>query len=477
MTRRTLALTAAGAVVTALLTPLLTPPAGAAPAAQAPPAKPGKGPAWSTLVGAGVTSSSEPGLFRTGDGTLHVAVAIRDAANQNSISVSHVRADGSYAGTSPAVGPWAGTTPDPDLVGGVGGGLRLVFGGLRTTTTGDAYSEGYLYSASSDAAGAAWTLAPNTAPVVASANGFSSYGTGVTTLPDGSTAAAYPLNSTITYQVGAGPVQSFAVPACCAYDLSLVQQDGAVWAAWYANGSAAADQGVFVRQLHPTLGPVLQAPGSVSGGSSLPADQAVAMVARPGGGVHVAYKVGYPTATSLAVWKVGDPSARTVPDSKGASYVALSATPDGRLWVAFDGARTEARAVRSNPSATTFGAAQELKVPGKQVYGIAVDGGTGRGDVVVNTGSAVIHTQVLAGLSVKAKPGVLKAGRVGLVKVTVTDAGQAVKGAKVRARGERCTTNGKGVCVLRLGKARRGKVVVLATAGGYDAGSDVVKVR
>ncbi|MXG88925.1 hypothetical protein [Nocardioides flavescens] len=472
MTRRALALTAAGA---ALAAALLTPTAQAAPPA---PAKPGKGPAWSTLVGSGVTTITEPGLHRTPDGTLHVAVATRDAANQNSISVSHVTAAGTYAGTSPAVGPWASTTLDPDLVSGVGGsGLRLVFGGLRTTTTGDAYSEGYLYSASADDAGAAWALAPNTAPVVGSTSGYGSYGTGVTTMPDGSLAAAYPLNSTITYQVGAGPVQSFTVPACCAYDMSLVQQDGVVWASWYANGSAASDQGVFVRQLYPTLGPTLQAPGSVSGGSSLAADQAVAMVARPGGGVYVAYKVGYPTAKSLAVWKVGDPSARTVPDSKGASYVALSTTPDGRLWVAFDGARKEARAVRTDPSATTFGAVQELKVPGEQVYGIAVDGGTGRGDVVVNTGTAVIHTQVLAGLTVQAKPGALKAGRAGLLKVTVTDAGDTVKGSKVKARGAKCTTNGKGVCVLRLGKARKGKVVVLATASGYDAGSDLVKVR
>jgi hypothetical protein len=471
VTRRALALTAVGAVVAAAL---LTPPAQAA---EVTPAKPGTGPVWTTLVGSGVTTSSEPGLRRTADGTLHVAVATRDAANQNSISVFHVRADGTYAGTSPAVGPWAGTTLDPDLVGGVGGGLRLVFGGLRTTTTGDPYSEGYLYSASSDDAGAAWTLAPNTAPVVASTNGYSSYGTGVTTLPDGTVVAAYPINSTITYQVGAAPAQSFSVPACCAYDMSLVQQDGVVWASWYANGSAAGDQGVFVRQLYPTLGPTLQAPGSVSGGSSLPADQSVAMVARPGGGVYLAYKVGYPTATSVAVWRLGEPSARTVPGSKGASYVALSSTPDGRLWVAFDGARTEARAVRTNPSATTFGAVQQVKVPGKSVYGIAVDGGTGRGDLVVNTGTAIIHTQVLAGLSVTAKPGRLKAGRAGVLKVTVTDAGDRVKGAKVRTRGDRCTTNAKGVCVLRLGQARRGKLVVLATAKGYAAGSDVVRMR
>ena len=45
--------------------------------------------------------------------------------------------------------------------------MRLVFGGHHTTVTGDPYNEGYVYYASSDAAGAGWTLAPNTAPAVA----------------------------------------------------------------------------------------------------------------------------------------------------------------------------------------------------------------------------------------------------------------------------------------------------------------------
>ena len=57
-------------------------------------------------------------------------------------------------------------------------------------------------------------------------------------LADGTLVTAYPLNSTITYQVGNNPPQSFSVPECCAYDMTLVN-DGAntVYAAWYANGS------------------------------------------------------------------------------------------------------------------------------------------------------------------------------------------------------------------------------------------------
>jgi hypothetical protein len=466
------------ALTTVALAALVAPVAHAAPAAPER-AKPAGKAKWSTLASTGISTITEPGLFRTADGTLHVAITTQVPPADNAIEVAHVAANGSVIGTpTPAVGTWAAATFDPDLVGAPGGGMRLVFGGVRTRTTGDPYSEGYLYSASADASGSAWTLAPNTTPVVKETGGYASYGTGVTTLPDGTLVAAYPINSGVSYQVGQNAPQGFTVPACCVYDMSLVQENGVVWAAYYANGSAAADQGVFVRQLYPTLGPAIQAPGSVSGGSSLAADQAVAMVARPGGGVYVAYKRGYPTTTSVAVWKVGDAAARAVPDSAGADFVDLSTTPDGRLWVGFDGDRTSAQAVRSNQAATKFGAVQSAKMPkGTTIYGLKINGGTGRGDVVVNTGTSILHTQLLSGLTVKASPKSLKAGKPGELRVKVTDAGEAVKGATVKAKGEKCKTDKKGRCTIKLPKLGKGAVNVLATAGGYNAGSDRVRVR
>jgi hypothetical protein len=440
--------------------------------------RPARTPRWSTLAATGISTITEPGLYRTPDGTLHVAIATQTPGATGSIEVAHVAANGTVLDSpSPAVGPWAATTHDPDLVGAPGGGMRLVFGGVRTNVTGDPYSEGYLYSASSAAAGTTWTLAPNTAPAVKATGGYISYGTGVTTLPDGTLVAAYPINAGVSYQVGAGPVQGFTAATCCIQDLSLVQENGVVWAAWYANGTGA-DQGVLVRQLHPSLGPVLQAPGSVTGGSSLPPDQAVAMVARPGGGVYLAYKRGYPTTTSVAVWRLGDATARPVPGSRGADFVALSSTPDGRLWVGFDGDRTSARAVRSNPAATRFGTVQSVRLPkGSTAYGVKVDGGTGRGDLVVNTGTQVLHTQLSAGLTLTARPGVLAAGRLGTVRAKVTDAGTAVKGATVRAKGQRCTTNRRGVCTITVRPAGRGALRLTATKRGYAPGTDRVRVR
>jgi hypothetical protein len=432
---------------------------------------------WTTISGAGISTIVEPGLHRTADGTLHVAIA-SSANNTNSIDVAHISAGGALTGRSSAISGWATTTFDPDLVAGPGGGMRLVFGGLRTTVTGDAYNEGYSYIASSDASGSAWTLAPNTTPAVAASTGYASYGTGVTQLADGTLVTAFPLNSTIDYQVGSNPVQTFDVPACCAYDMSLVNDGNVVYAAWYANGTPAGTQGIFVRQLYPTLGPVLLAPGSVTNGSSVSSSQAVAMAARAGGGVYLAYPVGYPSAKSVALWKVGDPKPKLVKHTKDAEHVALSAGAGGRLWLAFDGTGGSLHAVQTNASATKLSDVQTIKTPkGSTVYGVGIEGSTGRGDLVFNDGSAILHQQLLYGLSVDARPGSLKAGRKGQVTFTVTDAGDAVKGAKVKAKGLSCKTDKKGRCTITFPALPARSFDVRATRKEYADGSVTVKVK
>ena len=445
----------------------------AAPAAHA--GKPGD---WTTISGPGVINISEPGMYRTADGTVHVAIQ-SSASSQDSIEVAHVATSGAFTGRSAAIPNWEGTTEDPDFVAAPGGGMRLVFGGIRTTTTGDPYSEGYTYFASSDASGSTWTLGPNTQPAVNSNQGYASYGTGATQLADGTLVTAFPLNSAITYQVGNNAPQSFNVADCCAYDMTLVNDGGTVYAAWYANGDAPADKGVFVRTIYPALGPVMQAPGSVTNGESLGTGQAVAMVARAGGGVYLAYQKGYPTAKNLALWKVGDAQPKLVKKTKGADNIAMSAGPGGRLWLAFDDGQDNIGVVHTNPAATKFGALQKIKTPkNSSVYGVNIEGTSGRGDVVFNNGSAILHTQVLYGLSVKAKPGKVKAGKKGQqVTFTVTDAGAPVKGVKVKAKGLSCTTDKKGKCKLTFSGLPAKPFEAVAKEKGYANGSVTVKVK
>ena len=227
------------------------------PAVAGPPGK------WTVISAGGLSNIVEPGMYRTADGTLHVAIVRENANFTASIDVAHVSESGKLLGRTTVIDQWAGVTSDPELVGSPTGGMRLVFGGQRTVVTGDPYNEGYVYWAESDASGTVWTLAPNTTPANAGTTGYASYGTGVTTLGDGTLVTAYPLNSTIYYQIGVGTaVQSFEVGDCCAYDMTLAQDNGVVWAAWSANGDTDSTRGIFVRQIYPTLGVVLKAPKS-----------------------------------------------------------------------------------------------------------------------------------------------------------------------------------------------------------------------
>ncbi len=443
-------------------------PAG--PALAGPPGK------WTVVSGGGISNIDRPGLYRTGDGTLHVAFT--SESGSDSVEVAHVSASGKSLGRHTVVSGWSTTTWDPVLVGAPGGGMRIVFGGLRTTTPSDPYSEGYLYQGSSDAAGAAWTLAPSTTPAVASTQGYASYGTGVATLPDGTLVTAFPLNTEISYQVGSGPVQTFTVPDCCAYHVALAADGGAVYAAWYANGDAPSEQGVFVRQIYPTLGATVQAPGSVTKGDSLDPGARVAMVTRAGGGIYLAYLKGYPTTKSVALWKLGTSTVKNAPASKGASNVALSAGPAGRLWLAYDDGSDDLRAVRTSPSGAAFGAVQTLNVPGKSavVYALAIEGSSGHGDVVFNDSLRILHQQVFAGLTLKADPKKWNGDKPAKVTFTVTDAGDPVKGATVKAKGKKCTTDKKGVCKLTFPQLGSGKFEAVAEKKDYADGSVRLKV-
>jgi len=462
MRRSSLVLSAAAAVAVLLV----------APTAHAGP--PGT---WTTISGPGVSNITEPGMYRTADGTLHVA--IQTSSNLDSIDVAHVAASGALTGRSSAIPGWEGLTEDPDLIPGPGGGMRMVFGGLRTTTTGDPYSEGYVYSASSDASGGAWTLAPNTTPAVAGPSGHASYGTGATQLADGTIVAAFPLNSVVTYQIGNTAPQTFSVPECCVYDMTLVNDGGTVYAGWYANGNSPANKGVFVRTIYPTLGPIIQAPSSVTNGETLGTGQAVAMVARPGGGVYLAYQKGYPTAKNVALWRVGAAKPKLLKHSKGADNIGLSAGPTGRLWLAFDNGDNDISVVQTNAAATEFGAIQTIKTPkNSTVYGANIQGGSTRGDVVFNNGTAILHQQVFYSLSVKASPGKVKAGKKGQhVTFTVTDAGDPVKGATVKAKGLSCKTDNKGKCEITFSGLPAKPFKATAKEKGYADGTVSVKVK
>ncbi|MBS2940148.1 hypothetical protein KDN32_20620 [Nocardioides sp. J2M5] len=485
---RALALLAVGGLVAAALAPTSA-TAGAGDHDRAAPAQARADSRWTRVSAAPVDSLSEIAVQRTGDGTLHAVYTLDQGA---SASYEHAGIDGRgrLVSRGDVLGTWGGLVFNPKLVPTASGGLRLVFSGLQDTNSANFYSQGYAYEALSDTASAVWALQPRALTRTSSAYG--GYGTGATQLSDGTPVTASTLNSTMSVRVGAietttpatviaaSPDADYTSSSCCRYDTQLVNVGDTVWAAWFANGSTEDTVGTFVQQVWPTPGPVLKAPQSSQGLSAGAADQTVAMVARPGGGAVVAYKVGYPTSDRIALWNVGG-GRPTLLKAPGVDQVALSAAPSGRMWLAWFDDDDEVHAARTGETGLRVGGVRSLGSPsrGQSVWKIAVEGSLAQATVLVNEdGADAVWARVVdPGLAVAASPGKVRVDRRVSLKVKVTDAGVGVRGAKVRAGGASCRTNGRGTCRIRLTPRRTGSVKVTATRSGYGAGATTVKVR
>ena len=204
--------------------------------------------------------------------------------------------------------------------------------------------------------------------------------------------------------------------------------------------------------------------------------------------VLVAYPTGYPSATTLRVWRITPGGQTTSVLAGGASAkgaTAVSADPSGRAWVVWTDSSSTPRRVyasRSNVGATAWGKTVSVPGPGgtDSLWQLAASAQSDRVDVLAQYGSGstnrIYHTQVLAGLTVTVKPAKAKAGKTVTVKVTVKDAGVAVSGAKVKIGKKSATTAASGVAKVKVKATKAGKLVVTVTKAGYANASATIKV-
>ena len=465
-----------GVALASLVIASLSVPGGAA-AAPLDPERGAPG-TWTQIStgSSGITYHSS--LRRTADGVLHVLYP-KGVGNADQLGHVAVSPSGAVLSREDLLAqPWAVVDSTPVLVGTADGGLRAVFGGVQTAGVGY-WGDGRMYTATAPASGAPWTLPAEA--VGRSTSAAATYGTAATTLADGTPIAAYPLNGTITWHVGTGELdadRSFTVDGS-AYHLAMVRDGGSVWLGWYADSSNPVYDGTFVRQIYPTVGPVLKAPGSSVGADST-ATGRVALVARDGGGVFAAYCVGYPDCDHVALWNVGTGKVSQVPASRYAAYIALSPGPSGRLWLSWSDNIPTVKAVRTGRSGSGFTPVRTAGMPsGKaSVYDLSLEGSTGRGDIVIQVGDGFWHTQVISGLTMKAKPRTWQHGRKQRVTFTVSDAGDALGGAKVRAGGRKCTTQASGRCTIVFPRSTKaGRLSARASHPGYGGALIRLRVR
>lgn len=385
--------------------------------------------------------------------------------------------------TTGVIGPWQTLTSNPTLVS-LGGQRFVSFSGLNPGRSGAQY-----FATAPDAT--SFTVADGS--MSETQNAYAEYGSDA--VDDGGTPVwvGNPGTTTgVTWHVGtsssspapAGSDQRYLLTGCCAYNAAGARDasTGAVYAAFYSNSDATSENGIHVGRILPASGDWRQAPGSttVSDGraSSVDPGQRVAMVGRPGGGVFVAYGMGYPSVTSIRILDVVTGATIDVPRTKDARAIALSAEPDGRLWLTWRQG-TSLRAVHTNAAGTRLGAVGTWRSPRgtESIWKSSIAGTAGGASVVITATTQnainVWQTMVARTLSVSAKPAVV--GRGGSVTFTVTDAGDPVAGAKVTFAGRSGTTNAAGKVTVKAPGAR-GAYRATAMTSRYRPGAVRVRV-
>jgi hypothetical protein len=448
---------------------------------------------WTKISGDTALGIASAGLFRTGDGRMHVVWSSHDGGTNYSLHYSTVGGREKLLATGTIKSHWSSMSFFPRLVAGPKGGIRLVFSGADNVS-GSPYNTSAMYTATSNSAGKSWTLATG---------GLSHSGVPATDLaaadePNGTPIAAWSEVSSLAYHVGIDPKIPATAPdqhlgigaAGGLVDPTLIKtKSGAIVAGWF-NNSGNANAGYWAAQIWPTRQPKVKAPnsGSLNQVNGQPFEP-VALVARQGGGNYFAYCV--PTHVRhcghIALWRVGAAKAVTVPGSSSgaATFVAMSADRGGHLWVAwFDTGTNKISVVRTNAAANGFGQVRTISAPPKlfDLLGLGAEGSAGPLDLLAleaqnNHTPAWFDTQLDPALRIRASKSSVSNTQSTTITFTVVDAGDAVAGAKVTFLGKTATTNSKGVVKFTVKKGTaKGKHIVVATKSGYASATFTVKV-
>lgn len=444
---------------------------------------------WNRVTAPDGSSIDQVSLVQTSNGTM-VAWQHPSGPSTTDLLVSKVDA-GKLVSTSTVVSGWAGIQ-NPAIVT-LGGVLRVFWGGQQTTNTDDPLQE--LNTASSADGGATWALQPTSvveagnqaygSPVTAAAGEVG--GLGVTLEAWAATLGLFTHRDLTTgVATVSHPVGNYA------YNPGLAFGRDGFGFAWYSN--AAGSLGVFAQIIDPDgadVTPVTQLPGTGDMTTGMLARTPIVGTDDQGAGFYVAYPTGNPTQNKIRVFggigTKGGVKSTLVGRADGNSYATLAYAPNGRLWVAWTSKDEDGNPVviarRSNPERTEWGEPVVAGAPKGADSAYAVDASADEGsdlnlfaNVSIGTAptTATWVTRVEAGLTLTRVSGSLEKGDENTVTFKVTDAGDAVKGVKVKCGGDSGTTNKKGV--VKLDVTGRGAQMT-ATAKDSDYTTDTLTLR
>lgn len=452
---------------------------------------------WITL-GPAPETSSEPTLLHTSQGRDMVLWEVPTGPSSATFKYAEIATNGGLAAgvTDMFAGHhWRTLIGDPTLLTYHGKPL-LIFAGQRTLNPKDPYSAGCVIGDLDGVSG--WTVQPWSLSHDCS-GAVGKYG-GAAIDKTGTLSAAWASggSGSVNYRIGTAPT----IPASTLDrsipithgNLELVDETNDIsgsdhfYAAWYRLFSTAPyHDGLYLADL--TSG---SAPKPAPGSGRLMQENAFespAMASTLGhGGVYAAYCTNTYSCSKLLLWRYGAPKTMAVPSSSGATVMALSGGPSGRLWLAwYNRSTSRVNTVRTNKANNRFGPVESYAVhgctPDNNARVVISGGPQQRLDVVlvcVRTGDFKTYartTQSIAGLSLSASISSINHKKGGSVTYRVTDAGDPVAGATVSVDGRTAKTKSSGTVKFVFAKnARQGRFVVTATCANYFAATGGLRI-
>lgn len=420
------------------------------------------------------------GVARTTDGVLHVVFYANGAASgEHNIGAISISPSGQIGPQVPVVTNWSASTPTL-ITQNNGSSLLALWGGNAPNGSPSVWG-------SSSANGTSWSRpvdeanhdAVDAGKGVHFQEGGGQDGALIAESPPGAQPVLLLSGGCDPVQIGLGPTSTnyyaqgdncgppnaaSGVGTTAAVDAAT----GEVVAGW--SGEFTPNQ--FLMGVAPNVQSLQQVPGVTSGRPQELAGRDT------GPGVFAPWVSGSNGSIGRHVYLLryggGSVYVGAVPKLDG-SVLGVATGPDGRIWVMWGSTSNgvdEIAVTRSNKAVTRFEPIQVFNANASAITRIFGDGRLGPLDLLVretpdnSSVTGLYYARVLPELSASVKAVKLSDGKFKL-KISVTDAGDAVSDATVSAKGEHKQTNGNGHTRLKVHGSSGQDVTVTITAPGY----------
>ena len=413
------------------------------------------------------------GFARTADGALHVVFETNTSWGDSASGVGALSISPS-GHVGPQVQALSWGTPGAGSPNGIPGLAVLSDGTLEATFGGSPTIDDGPWGINSSDGGATWTAPADIG------SGSMEFGDSAVRLAisKGTPVIAAGCCGAIVIQQGFGPgsntfsLTNSADNAAGNTDTAVDAATGAVIAGW---GSNAGSGGLWLQQAAPTTGAAVKAPVP----SQYHTSPALILAGRDtGSGVFAAYPADFGNTSHMRLLRYGGGSV-AVGSIKGlhAASWGVGTGPSGRIWVMWAGeinGKGVIAITRSNKAVTRFEPVVIYRFDWASLFSLAGDGRLGPLDLLMSGLPAkagavggIYNARALPVLSAGVTVKNPSKGHFTL-KITVTDAGDALKGATVTVKGKTAKTNASGTASITLTGSAGQHVTLKVTAPTYQ---------